>query len=385
MDVKFGKAPSFPATQSRLAGHVLGELSTLVMAGALLGFMFGISQPQSHWTAAFTGAVTAMASAAVGGLFGLLFGVPRALAGPPNSTNTQPATRASTVASTSSPQNAFAGGYSANTNLEQVSDWLTKLLLGAGLTQLGRVPDGLRNLGSYLGTGLGGGSGASSFAVVLVIYSLLIGFFLAFLAARLKLGAAFMEADHLAQSREALDAKIDLLPEAGPTMLRGDQNATPDADAKRAALRLSQQVQAVEKQTPGSAFGADDYRRVAQELVSVKLYQQALQILDVAAKQHPNDPSLPLYSGTIYGKYLNKYKLADRDYFKALGIDPEYAPAFYNLACNAVRQGELTNARDYLAKAFAIDPELRERSSRDPVWEGVRDSEELRDLFQPPP
>jgi tetratricopeptide (TPR) repeat protein len=377
-------AIDLPVDKSRIVGHVLGELSALIMAGALLGFLYGLFQSQNRWTDAFNGAVIALASAAVGGLFGLLFGVPRALAGSPTFTNTQPATvpaAASTSASSSSPTTASAGGYGANTNLKQVSDWLTKLLLGAGLTQLPRVPSGLKSLGSFLGPGLGGGSGASSFAAALVIYSLLIGFFLAFLAARLKLGAAFKEADDLAQSTQVAYAKINLLPEApvGPTMLRVDQNATPGA--QRAARRLFEQVQAIEKQTPGSAFAADDYRRIAQELVAVELYNEALQILDVAAKQHPNDPSLPLFTGTIYGKYLKKYDLAERNYFKALGIDSAYAPAFYNLACNAVRQHKLTNAHDYLTKAFAIDPTLRDRSRSDPVWESVRDSEELRDLL----
>jgi tetratricopeptide (TPR) repeat protein len=366
------------------AGHVLGELSALIFAGALLGFLYGTFQTQNRWTDAFNGAAIALASAAVGGLFGLLFGVPRALAGSPSSTNGQYAaapTMAGTSASSSSPITASAGGYGANTNLEQVSDWLTKLLLGAGFTQFARLPRGLQSLGSYLAPGLGGGSGASSFAVVLVIYSLLVGFFLGWLAARLKLGAAFREADYLAQSKQGLDAQIDSLPPApaGPTMLHVEKKATP-AD-RRAAVRLSQQVQAMEQQTPGPAFGPDAYRRIAQELAAAKLYDRALQILNVGATEHPNDPSLPLYIGAIYGMYLDDYKSADSNYFKALAINPAYAPAFYNLACSAVRQDKLPTAHEYLSKAFAMDPRLRDLSTSDPVWDSVRDSEELKDLL----
>ncbi len=75
---------------------------------------------------------------------------PRALAGSPDSTSMQTTTArtaAGTSASSSSPTTASAAGYGANTNLEQVSDWLTKLLLGAGLTQLILVPSGLQRLG----------------------------------------------------------------------------------------------------------------------------------------------------------------------------------------------------------------------------------------------
>jgi tetratricopeptide (TPR) repeat protein len=374
--------------ESKHEGHVLGQLSILILVGALIGFLFGIVQSQNRWIDAFNGATIALASAAVGGLLGLLFGVPRALAGSPNSIIVQtavgPTADGASIAS-SSPTTTNVGGYGANTNLEQVSDWLTKLLLGAGLTQLIRVPGGLQNLGSYLGPGLGGGSAASPFAVVLVIYSVLIGFFLAFLAARLKLGAAFKEADDLAQNLSAVGAKIKALPDAplGPTMLDVDQKVTPAA--RDAARQLSQEVRDIEKQTTGTAFGPDDYRRVAQQLVQATLYGDALQILSDGAKQHPTDPSLPLYTGAIYGMYLGDHKSADANYFKALAINPNYALAYYNLACSAARQDQLAAAKEYLKKAYALDPRLRDRSKDDHVWNNIRDrDDELKDLLPPP-
>jgi len=68
----------------------------------------------------------------VGVLFGFIFGIPRSLASP-----------AAAVA-----QQAAMGGERdpsqlnvlANTNLEQISDWLTKVLVGVGLTQLTQFP-----------------------------------------------------------------------------------------------------------------------------------------------------------------------------------------------------------------------------------------------------
>ena len=52
----------------------------------------------------------------IGALLGFLFGVPRALTGA-----TQEA------------------GLRSNTNLEQISDWLTKILVGVGLVEIGRL------------------------------------------------------------------------------------------------------------------------------------------------------------------------------------------------------------------------------------------------------
>jgi len=37
-------------------------------------------------------------------------------------------------------------GYSGNTNLEQISDWLTKILVGVGLTQLREIPGQVQRL-----------------------------------------------------------------------------------------------------------------------------------------------------------------------------------------------------------------------------------------------
>jgi hypothetical protein len=68
----------------------------------------------------------AIASLAAGVFVGFLFGVPRTL---------------SSGREVEHP--AVSGSRSsirANTNLEQVSDWLTKILIGATLVQLGNVP-----------------------------------------------------------------------------------------------------------------------------------------------------------------------------------------------------------------------------------------------------
>lgn len=71
-----------------------------------------------------------------------------------------------------------------NTNLEQVSDWLTKLLLGATLTQF----DKISNFVLYSGTAFGvSGTDSYYFGVGAIIFTFLGGFLLAFLFASLLL------------------------------------------------------------------------------------------------------------------------------------------------------------------------------------------------------
>ncbi len=125
------------------------------------------------------GVLVAGASALIGGLTGFLFGIPRTQQGD----EATPANEHRPVA------------YRPNTNLEQISDWLTKILVGIGLIQLGRAPEQLGRLAEALGPGFGGGDGAESLALTVVLYFSLIGFLFGYLWTRLFLPGAFRTAD----------------------------------------------------------------------------------------------------------------------------------------------------------------------------------------------
>jgi hypothetical protein len=86
----------------------------------------------------------AAVATSVGVLLGFLFGIPRTLQQelPPSSSPPAPA------ASPQSPERVFTGAnwsyqQTVNTNLEQISDWLTKILVGVGFTQLHQLPSQL--------------------------------------------------------------------------------------------------------------------------------------------------------------------------------------------------------------------------------------------------
>ncbi|GAA2138916.1 hypothetical protein GCM10009760_20560 [Kitasatospora kazusensis] len=129
----------------------------------------------------------------LGGALGFLFGIPRLLT-------------SGAAAHPADQQATSTASYAPNTNLEQVSDWLTKILLGAGLTQLGSLPHRLRQLGDALAplTGGAGGSaggagsgpsGAASFAAGLAVYFTVVGFLSGWLITRLLLARALSTAD----------------------------------------------------------------------------------------------------------------------------------------------------------------------------------------------
>lgn len=81
-----------------------------------------------------------------------------------------------------------------NTNLEQISDWLTKVLVGATLTQLGRIPAGAGDLFSAMGNSLGQDvQGGKAFAGCIVVSGAGFGFIYAWLGLRI-LGQRFFDA-----------------------------------------------------------------------------------------------------------------------------------------------------------------------------------------------
>jgi hypothetical protein len=77
-----------------------------------------------------------LACGGIGALLGFLFGLPRSL----------PVT---------SDQNHGLHGYLDNTNLLDVSDWLTKIIVGLSLVQIGKLPWAVGQLGRTLAPALG--------------------------------------------------------------------------------------------------------------------------------------------------------------------------------------------------------------------------------------
>jgi hypothetical protein len=71
-----------------------------------------------------------------------------------------------------------------NTNLEDISDWLTKILVGVGLTQLASIGDGLRRLSSAVAPSLGGTANSGAFGLALMITYSLVGFMVGYLWTR---------------------------------------------------------------------------------------------------------------------------------------------------------------------------------------------------------
>jgi hypothetical protein len=133
------------------------------------------------WAAALTvlgsGLFLAGASTVTGSLAGFLFGVPRYRRVDHDAPTTGHGTssHSATAHSTTAP----------NTNLEQISDWLTKIIVGVGLTQLPAIGRFFVSLGDQWGSAFGAGASGRLIAISITIHYLIMGFFQGFLLSSL--------------------------------------------------------------------------------------------------------------------------------------------------------------------------------------------------------
>ncbi|MCC3773291.1 hypothetical protein [Streptomyces sp. UNOB3_S3] len=169
-----------PAGNGRSAGSTsdqptgvyiaLGIMGVVVGLGGLLFYSMTLHKSLSEqWRIFGIGLGVSAAAATVGGLAGFLFGIPRRREGDGSPVG----------------QGGAAGGhisgYLPNTNLEQVSDWFTKMLVGIGLVEFGRMGVPAGRLVGAVGKCLGGSSEARVVAACLLVLFLILGFMVSYL------------------------------------------------------------------------------------------------------------------------------------------------------------------------------------------------------------
>jgi hypothetical protein len=191
--------PSKPAETKR-SGWPTRIMALVGVSLPIAGFLAILCYTGFHASYGIA-AITALAAGAMGLVLGLLFGVPRAVSSgeyrqnppkyqdqsatdtPGSGGNGSPAQGTGT-ATTKKTDNESANAstlprrYSTSTNLAEVSDWLTKLLLGAGLVSLTRLGGPIGHLidSVALGMSKGGGGSSNVFAGSILIGYAAIGF-----------------------------------------------------------------------------------------------------------------------------------------------------------------------------------------------------------------
>jgi len=237
----------------------------------------------------------ASACTVCGWLLGLLFGIPRTLARP------QPAPLAEKAGGTdgSGKENAAPAQTGAapaatsrvNTNLEDISDWLTKTLVGVGLTQLYFVPHYVWQSAAKISTaaGLGDSTGGQTLFLSLFLFFAPAGFWLGYVGTRTILTKFFDDVERPSASAIAASLSPDAL------RLDPDGNVEKATDSKVQAADaelLKYPVTALNTSRELAAWGLANAR--ANNL------DNALVALQEASRADPADRSLEQALATVY-------------------------------------------------------------------------------------
>jgi hypothetical protein len=158
----------------------------LVLIGLLsLAFPASVKIGQNDWPGALssigTGLFMAGAATLIGSILGFLFGVPRKNAELRNGHEPDSAQKNLSL-------------YQPNTNLEQISDWLTKIIIGIGLIEIKQIIRFFEDIGVYCCPAFAVHPSGEIIAVSISIHYLLVGFIQGFLLAYLWLPGAFARA-----------------------------------------------------------------------------------------------------------------------------------------------------------------------------------------------
>ena len=217
---------------SSIALQRLGVAMT-VGAVAIVIYALQVNSFLNFARVSMVGLLVGGAALMTGGLLGFLFGIPHASgvsepAGQPSaSQGTQQATLP-TQGVQPAPAPAQGASIRPNTNLEQISDWLTKILVGVGLTQITVIPDNIGQLATYIAKGFSGTTGPETFSLAVMIYFAVIGFLFGFLWTRLNLGHAMAEAD----MRAILNRAVAQATNTTKTQAEADAQALALADSQ---------------------------------------------------------------------------------------------------------------------------------------------------------
>lgn len=152
---------------------ITGGLISLVI---ISGWAWLVNRNGAFWAVLGLSSIVSFAALFTGGFLGFLFGIPRSLQ------------RSAADIPVSSENGNNERPYSNNTNLEQISDWLTKIIVGVSLTQLPAIQQHFHQLVKSVSggfTGLLPVQYAYPFASGLIIFYTICGFLAVYIWAKI--------------------------------------------------------------------------------------------------------------------------------------------------------------------------------------------------------
>jgi tetratricopeptide (TPR) repeat protein len=341
------------------------NLSNTLWLGLITGVVSIIGYPfttNGGWKLFFLSILIAAASYITGFFLGFLFGIPKRIS------DTQMA-------------------YNLNTNLVDISDWLTKIIIGVGLIEIKSIPHYLESVGAYIQDAVNGDDSIKIFSVCCIVYFSIFGLYYGYNYMRLFLSGQFKEADdNLLKKEEQLSMKGEELKQ---------QNLAPDNIDAFASKKINEYNQLLKTTKTENdytfddwyykgieAYNKQDYNKtivymknaLEKDLKSINapdaylyeglayynlgLYDKAIDANNSVINNYPNYPSLYLahYNNGVYLSQIQQHDKAIEEYKASLQLNDTYTNSWNNKGYEAIYLGLYDDAIDSLTKAITLEP-----------------------------
>jgi len=327
--------------------RMLRRLQLAALIGVVFIFVYSCRFWRSGSFASIfaVGMLSAGAFLLVGFLLGFVFGIPRTSrdSGASSPSGPHQAGGAPQGSSLTSSGKSGHGAVEPNSNLVEISDWLTKIIVGVGLVQLNKIPGKVQDLTAYIGNGLRDCDSqvcklsSEALALGIVIFFFCAGFLIGYLWARLYLQRAFTD------------------------------------------LSLANQVDS-----------AWTYADAAYQAFNDGDFDKANEWIDAAISSDPSNAKAHGLKGRILKKLAQKSSVpGDRTLLQqaldhaaqAANLNPTIGGAWYNMACYQALLGQdRTKILKDLGRAFEIDPKLKKSAPTDEDLKSLWDDADFKGL-----
>jgi hypothetical protein len=393
--------------------HILRRFQILAAAGCFLIFLYGLRFPPTWDSLRIfgVGILVAAASLTAGFLLGVVFAIPRdgnEGAKAKASTGSNGSKASSDTNSSQQTSDGKDARVRPNSNLVEISDWLTKIIVGVGLVELKFIPAKLGKLSLYLGQGLEGNgksavviSGQSAGLAILVFYST-VGFLIGYVWTRLYFSSDLEDQIYrLQKDKEKLEEEKAKL-EGEKSRLQQDKANLEDekASLEQEKETLKQGTADLERDKKDLEKERDDLRLEqlilwAEQLIRENQLAIAMQYIDHALSGHPQDAGLILTKARILKRQATTtpdlpeterqrlLKLAVDYASQAIALLPGQAEPLYNKACYQALLDAAANKSEILANlqsAFTINSSLKQIARNDSDLADMRKDPDFKRL-----
>ena len=311
--------------------HFFVSFYFLVLA-SLLGIIF-YAWGNKHWfTILSTSIVISIASFLVGVLFGFIFGFP------------------------------YSENEKQNKSFKDVTEWLTKIIIGLGLVELKKLYHLFNVDVLALSNSLKLDIDLSVLFGALIIGYTIMGFLIGYCVTITEIFKRIVKSNREVDDMRAKDI-LKTVP--GP---QDDVTVATPSEKGRDLIEesnLKELINILEAMKDYTSFDIAELKKLAVLLYKAKYYEMSAKAYEAAYEKDKSDYFSILNAGYIYSKKLFRHELANQLLDKLIADAPKYGAAYYNKACNYIRMNDFEKAKENIKLALTYDATLYEMAEKD--------------------